>query len=178
MSARGTRQPKQRAAFAGERCSLRAVSQPYLASSVHVAGFASAAKRLGLMEKVLPLLAPATRHVLDHPFDEKWVSAHVIQDLTQRIAQVHGAEALDPLNFAMTKVMGTCCPRQCSMGTHGWKSSPGLVHVHVEHAEGTVGAAGFQFDHGSPDHDGDEAQREHRATYLVPTGGRLRPSPP
>lgn len=85
------------------RGSLRAVTQPYLASSVHVAGFAAAAKRLGLMEKVLPLLAPATRYVLDHPFDEKWVSAHVIQDLRQRIAEVHGAQVLDPLNFAMTK---------------------------------------------------------------------------
>lgn len=77
--------------------------ESYRASSVHIAGFVTAAKRLGFFDKALPLLAPETRHVLDHPFDEKWVSAHVIQDLTARIAEQYGPECLDPLNFAMTK---------------------------------------------------------------------------
>lgn len=77
--------------------------EPYLASSVHIAGFVNAAKQLGLFEKVLPLLNAETRHVLDHPFDQKWVTAHVIQDLTARIAEAHGAEKLDALNFVMTR---------------------------------------------------------------------------
>ncbi|MDP1821702.1 MAG: hypothetical protein Q8L48_00590 [Archangium sp.] len=77
--------------------------EPYRASSVHIAGFVAAAKRLGFFEKALPLLAPETRHVLEHPFDAKWVPAQVIQDLTARVAEQYGPECLDPLNFAMTK---------------------------------------------------------------------------
>lgn len=77
--------------------------EQYLASSVHIAGFVKAAKELGLLEKVLPLLTAETRHVLENMFDQKWVTAHVIQDLTSRIAEVHGAEKLDELNFVMTK---------------------------------------------------------------------------
>lgn len=77
--------------------------EPYLASSVHIAGFVSAAKRLNVLEKALPLLAAPTRHVLEHPFDQKWVPAQVIQDLTARVADAYGPETLDELNFMMTK---------------------------------------------------------------------------
>jgi len=77
--------------------------EPYLASSVHVAGFVAAAKRLGLMDKMLPLLAPETKHVVEHPYDEKWVSAQVIQDLSNCVADAHGPDALDEVNFVMTK---------------------------------------------------------------------------
>lgn len=76
--------------------------EPYLVSSVHVAGFVAAMKRQGLMEKVFPVLAAETRHVLDHPYDQKWVSAHVIQDLTNSVATAHGPDALDQVNYMMT----------------------------------------------------------------------------
>ncbi len=76
---------------------------PYLASSVHIVGFVNAAQQLELMEKVLPLLTDETRHTLENPYEAKWVPARIIQDLTLRIAQVHGPEILDPLNFLMTK---------------------------------------------------------------------------
>ena len=52
---------------------------------------------------MIPLLAPETRHVLANPYDEKWVSAQVIQDLSNCVAQAHGPDALDEVNFAMTK---------------------------------------------------------------------------
>lgn len=77
--------------------------EPYQASSVHIAGFVAAARRLGFFEKALPLLAPETKQVLENPFDAKWVPARVIQDLTARVAEQYGPECLDPLNFAMTQ---------------------------------------------------------------------------
>ena len=41
--------------------------------------------------------------MLDHPYDEKWVSAQVIEDLINCLADAHGPDALDEVNFAMTK---------------------------------------------------------------------------
>ena len=76
--------------------------EPYLASSVHIAGFVAATRRLGFMEKVLPLLSPETKKVVESPYDQKWVSAHVIQDLSNALADAHGPEALEKVNYMMT----------------------------------------------------------------------------
>lgn len=76
--------------------------EPYLASSMHVAGFVTAMKRQGFLDKVLPLIAPQTRHAIDHPYEEKWVSAHVIQDLSNCLVDAHGPDALAEVNYAMT----------------------------------------------------------------------------
>lgn len=70
---------------------------------MHVAGFVAAARELGLLEKAEPQLTAETRAVLANPYGAKWVSMHVIQDLTAALARVHGPECLDELNLRMTR---------------------------------------------------------------------------
>ncbi len=75
----------------------------YEASSLHVSGFLAAAAELGVLEKAEPKLSPQSQTTIAHLFEQKWVPATVIQDLTACIGEAYGNDSLEHLNYLMTK---------------------------------------------------------------------------
>jgi hypothetical protein len=75
----------------------------YEVSSLHISGFLAAATELGFLEKAKPLLTAQSQHIVEHVFEQKWVSALVIQDLTTCVAKAYGDASIEQINFLMTK---------------------------------------------------------------------------
>lgn len=71
-------------------------------SSMHVAGLAKAAAKLGY-DDVVPLLPPAVRASFEAPFSRRWHPAEVMISFSDTLVAKHGADALEKHSYEMTK---------------------------------------------------------------------------
>lgn len=79
------------------------MAEPFEVSAMHVAGMARALGELGIAADVLARVSPATRAMLERPYDARWHPGSVLVEVSNAVLAQRGSDALEAMTYQMTK---------------------------------------------------------------------------